>query len=209
MSSYQVDPQALKLAADGIDHAIEELRSLGIEEAALVGRGFGDISLTGLEIGHPQLQSVFEEFCDRWSWGVRALIQDGNEIARRLNLSAGLYAEQEEYVTGVAKELTNAALGNPNLTGEDLEKMSYREVLADNPFTQVRDADFSAESLAQSSLRSQAAVQATKADLLENPFLRGHAAAAGFGGELAEETAESKQRAEQLTRQAEQFGDRR
>ncbi|MFJ8041045.1 hypothetical protein ACIRBX_11130 [Kitasatospora sp. NPDC096147] len=209
MASYQVDPQALKLAADGIDHAIEELRSLGIEEAALVGRGFGDISLTGLEIGHPALQSVFEEFCDRWSWGVRALIQDGNEIARRLNLSAGLYAEQEEYVSGVAKELTNAALGNPNLTGEDLAKMSYGEVLADNPFTQVRDADFSAESFAQSSLRTEAAVQATKADLLENSFVRGNVAAAGFGAELAEETAESKDRAEQLTRQAEQFVDRR
>ncbi|WP_457033769.1 hypothetical protein [Kitasatospora sp. P5_F3] len=196
MTQYEVDPQALRLAADGIDHAIEE--------AALVGRGFGDLSLTGLEIGHPELQSVFEEFCDRWSWGVRALIQDGNEIARRLHLSAGIYHEQEEYVSGAAKELTNAALGNPNLTGDELEKMSWGQVLSDNPFTQVRDADFSAESFRQAQLHSASTMEATKADLLENRFLTGHAAALGLGDELAEESAEAKSRAEQLGQQAEQ-----
>lgn len=205
MTEYEVDPQALKLAADGIDHAIEELRTLGIEQSALVGRGFGDISLTGLEIGHPELQSVFEEFCDRWSWGVRALIHDGNEIARRLHLSAGIYHEQEEYVSGAAKELTNAALGNPNLTGEDLAKKSWGEVLSDNAFTQVRDADFSAESFQQSALHSASTMEATKADLLENPFVAGNAAFVGLGDELAEETSEAKARADQFGQQAEQL----
>jgi hypothetical protein len=36
---YQVDPEALKMAAKGINEAISELKGLGIAESGEVGRG--------------------------------------------------------------------------------------------------------------------------------------------------------------------------
>jgi len=124
--SYQVDPQALKPAADGINHSIEELKAIGIVENAEIGRGFDNLKLTGLQIGHPELQKVFDEFCERWAWGVRAMVQDGNQIAERLHLSAGLYHDQEEYVSGVAKDLYSAAMGRRRLQPAGLRRAHPR-----------------------------------------------------------------------------------
>jgi hypothetical protein len=56
--------------------------------------------------------SAFGSFCDRWSWGVRALVQDGNQFAERLGLSAGLYNDVENQVTGAIKELVVAGVGD-------------------------------------------------------------------------------------------------
>jgi hypothetical protein len=110
---YQVDPEALKLAAEGINGAISELKSLGIEESGEVGRGFSNVELTGMQLGNAGLRGDFDAFCERWSWGVRTLVQDGNEIAKRLGLSAGIYYDQEQYTEGTLKDVVNAATGNP------------------------------------------------------------------------------------------------
>ncbi|GAA2741371.1 hypothetical protein [Kitasatospora cinereorecta] len=173
MAQYQVDPQALKAAADGINHSIEELKSIGIVETAEVGRGFDNLKMTNLEIGSPDLQSVFDEFCERWAWGVRAMIQDGNQFAERLHLSAGLYHDQEEYVSGVAKDLYSAAMGNPNLSQEDVEKRSWDQTLKDNPISQVAHADYSAKSFEAAAVHSDAAWKNTEADLLDSRMALG------------------------------------
>lgn len=174
MTEYQVDPQALKLAADGINHSIDELKSIGIVETAEVGRGFENLKLTGMEIGHPDLQGILDEFCERWGWGVRAMIQDGNQFAERLNLSAGLYHDQEQYVSGVAKDVYSAAMGNPNLTQEEVEGRSWGDTLKDNAVTQFANADYSARSFEAAALHSDATWKNTGADLLESRIALGH-----------------------------------
>jgi len=55
-----------------------------------------------LQAGDGGVQQAFGGFCERWSWGVRSLVQDGNQVAARLGITAGVYADTEDYLTGVA-----------------------------------------------------------------------------------------------------------
>ncbi|MFJ3794082.1 hypothetical protein [Kitasatospora sp. NPDC090091] len=142
-TGFGVDPQALKLAEEGINGAIEELQKLGIAGFAESGRGFSELELTGMEAGDPDLGAVFTEFCERWSWGVRKLVQEGTEIAGKLGLSAGFYHEQEKYADGLLKDVVAAGMGNPHQTEEQIEGKSWDQVWGDNAYTQITNPDFS------------------------------------------------------------------
>src|ERR1700677_2937243 len=96
---YAVARTALAEAAQGLNDVISDLSGLGIDETGEVGRGFSDLALSGLQVGDSDLASAFGDFCDRWSWGVRTLVQDGNQFAQRLGLSAGLYSDVENQLT--------------------------------------------------------------------------------------------------------------
>ncbi|MFB7665845.1 hypothetical protein ACFC1R_18140 [Kitasatospora sp. NPDC056138] len=204
---YKVDPEALKQTAAGINDAIGELKSIGIVEGAEVGRGFTNLELTGMQIGHPELKSVFDEFCERWSWGVRGLVQTGTDIAEKLHLSAGLYHDQEQYVSGVVKDVVNAAMGNPNLTREQVEGQSWGKTVSDNPFTQVRDADYSAKSYQDAAVHTAATWKNEEADLLANPHLEVAASLTGNLDGLMTEQAKAKAAAKNLDQQYAQLTD--
>ena len=113
---FSVDRRALAETARGIKASIGALKGLGLDETAEVGRGFSGLSLSGLQAGHADLAGAFGGFCDRWSWGVRSLVQDGDQFAARLGLSAGVYADTEQYLTSVAKQATVAVAGDPHLS---------------------------------------------------------------------------------------------
>jgi hypothetical protein len=113
---FTVDRAALRATAQGISDTIGALGQLGFSEEAGVGRGFSGLALSGLQVGDAGLQGAFSGFCDRWSWGVRSLVQDGNEIAARLGLNAGVYADAEQYVVGTLKDVTDAAMGDPHVS---------------------------------------------------------------------------------------------
>ncbi|MGW2600697.1 hypothetical protein [Streptomyces klenkii] len=140
------DAAALGNIAKGINEAIGELKSLGTPGEAAVGRGFDELALSGVELGHEGLAAAFKTFCNRWDWGVRALVQDGSQFAERVGLAAGYYHEQDVYIRDSFKVGVNAAMGNPHLLEEDVEKKSMREILADNPINDFRNPDYSAES---------------------------------------------------------------
>ncbi|MGW5604880.1 hypothetical protein ACWEWI_02010 [Streptomyces sp. NPDC003753] len=144
---YRVDPEALDRITRGINQAMDELKELGFDIEANLGRGFDDLELTGLEVGDGSLRQVFADFCERWGWGVRSLMQDANEFAGRLNLSAGLYHEQEQYVSNTLKTVWTAAAGNPYLSEEQAGQRSWSDTLKDNPLSHATDADYSAESV--------------------------------------------------------------
>ncbi|WP_328438785.1 hypothetical protein OHA71_19750 [Streptomyces sp. NBC_00444] len=154
---YRVDPEALARITRGINQAMDELKELGFDIEANLGRGFEELELAGLEVGDANLRQVFADFCERWGWGVRSLMQDANEFAGRLNLSAGIYHEQEEYVSGTLKTAWTAAAGNPYLTAEEAGQRSWSDTLKDNTVSHVAGADYSAESFAAG---GQAAQQA-------------------------------------------------
>ncbi|MFC9327602.1 hypothetical protein [Kitasatospora sp. NPDC057015] len=172
MSDFQVDPEALKLTAKGINDAIGELKAIGMVQGAVVGRGFDDLELTGVQIGSPGCKSAFDEFCERWAVMVRGLVQQGNEIAEKLDLSAGIYHEHEQYVSGALKDVVSAGMGNPDLTQDQVEGRSWSQTWADNPYTQVTNADYSAKSFEESAKHSAATWEGVEADYLEsNPML--------------------------------------
>ncbi|MCX4747431.1 hypothetical protein OG455_18210 [Kitasatospora sp. NBC_01287] len=171
--SYEVNPDALKATAKGINDAIAELRTLGIDESAEGGRGFSEIALTGMQVGNPGLQSALDDFCERWSWGVRTLVHDGNEIAQRLGLSAGMYYDQEQYASGMLKDVVSAAMGDPDLTQDQVESRSWGQTWSDNEYAQVRDADYSAGSFEKAAANSRAAWSAEGKDIKNSAPLPG------------------------------------
>lgn len=143
---YQVDPEALERITRGINQAIGELQELGFDIEASQGRGFDDLELAGLEVGDSALRGVFADFCERWGWGVYSLVRDANEFAGRLDLSAGLYHEQEQYASNTLKRVWTATAGDPGLTPEEVNERSWSQTLEDNPVSHVMNADFSEES---------------------------------------------------------------
>jgi len=124
---FAVDRAALAETAQGINAAINDLKPLGIEETAGVGRGFSGLALSGLQVGDGGLASAFGNFCDRWSWGVRALVQDGNQFAQRLGLSAGAYNMVEQQLTGAAKDALDAVAGDPHMTDQQAAAASWTQ----------------------------------------------------------------------------------
>jgi hypothetical protein len=124
---FSVDRAALNDTAQGINDSIAALKDLGLDETAEVGRGFSGVSLSGLQAGDADLAAAFGGFCDRWSWGVRSLVQDGDQFAQRLGLTAGIYAGTEQYLTGVAKNVTVAVAGDPHLSDGQAAQASWSQ----------------------------------------------------------------------------------
>ena len=161
---YGLDPAALRETADGINEAITELKALGFAEGAEAGRGFSELELSGLEVGHAGLQGAFEQFCERWEWGVRTLVQDGNQIASRLGLAAGRYHDMEQYAVGLLKDVAVDVAGNPHLSDEQVEGQSVQQLIAgERP-------DYSAESWDKAGQQMAAQWKAEGRDLSEGPL---------------------------------------
>ncbi|MFD4368686.1 hypothetical protein [Rhodococcus sp. NPDC058521] len=145
-----VDPQVLIHAAQGITAVIDSLAELGIGETAAAGRGFSLLALSPLEAGKQDVQTSLEEFAERWSWGVRNLVQAGNSIAETLDLAAGRYHIMEQENSDAVKTVWTHLAGNPHLSSEEIADRTWGETLADNPVNHVVNADYSPESFAES-----------------------------------------------------------
>lgn len=130
---FTVDRAALRETAQGINDTIGALKGLGFDEEAEVGRGFSGLTLSGLQVGYAGLQSAFAGFCDRWSWGVRTLVQDGSQIAQRLGLCAGMYADAEQSVIASVKDLVDAGMGDPHLSDSQVAQGSWAQAAGAAP----------------------------------------------------------------------------
>ncbi|MEV5202987.1 hypothetical protein [Streptomyces sp. NPDC053720] len=130
----EVPPDALALIAQGIDKAHGELKDLGLIGEAATGRGFSDLALSGLELGHEGLAAEFETFCERWEWGVRGLMAWGNRFAAGVGLSAGSFHEQDQYIKDTFKIAVNAVNGNPHLSEDEVKEKSWDEIRSQSPY---------------------------------------------------------------------------
>ena len=153
-----VDPDTLKKAATGINGVIYGISSgmMGSYQGQL-GRGFGDLAMTGLEASHPDVQSGFANFTNRWEWGTRALITVASDIGAALDLGAGRYELQEKYFNDAAKDMVNDLAGDPSLQKESVrdadgnivvrgtDDMSWGDMV-DYNVNRLANPDWSAES---------------------------------------------------------------
>ncbi|MFF9178814.1 hypothetical protein [Streptomyces sp. NPDC014793] len=131
--------------AKGITLTLAELKELGIDSLAGVGRGFSNLELSGIQLGHEDLTDRFKTFCERWEWGVRGLVAEGNEFAQDVGLSAGTLHETDQYIGGAMKIAYNAGVGNPYASEDDVTKMSWDE-LRRSSVDAVADPDYSGKS---------------------------------------------------------------
>ncbi|MEV3853720.1 hypothetical protein AB0J38_05255 [Streptomyces sp. NPDC050095] len=135
--------QGLDLVTKGLTEALGELKELGMFGEAGAGRGFGDVALSGLELGHEGVTEKFESFCERWEWGVRSLINEGNKFAQGVGLSAGTYYENDKYVEGALKVGANSLIGNPYATEDEVTRQGWGDIATSGV---LGGADYSKES---------------------------------------------------------------
>ncbi|MEU3470783.1 hypothetical protein ABZ716_23060 [Streptomyces sp. NPDC006687] len=165
-----VSKRALGQIAQGITDALAELRELGSVGMAGMGDGFTELKLTSLQSGHDGLTATLDTFCERWAWGVRSLVQEANTFAYNVGLSAGLVYERDQYVEGGFKVLANAVLGgSPYASEQDVTGRDWDQILATNPYTNLRDADYSAASVVESAQKTDAAWKQTWEDIAPRP----------------------------------------
>ncbi|MEV5613642.1 hypothetical protein [Streptomyces sp. NPDC052225] len=142
-SGKDLKAEGLALITKGLTEALGELKELGMVGEAGAGRGFGDIALSGLESGVENVTASFGSFCERWEWGVRSLINEGNAFAEGVGLSAGTYYETDQYVEGALKVGANSLIGNPYATEDEVTQQGWRDIATSGA---LGGADYSKES---------------------------------------------------------------
>ena len=130
----------------GVGATIDELGELGGATGSVMGKGFSELAMTGMEAGHHGLSADFEDFCERWEWGVRALVSDASAIANLLGLAAGTQWEHDQYVAGSLKVGVNALMGgDPHAGEEEIARQDWGDVFTPD----YLNPDWSAESFDQ------------------------------------------------------------
>ncbi|HEX4724172.1 MAG TPA: hypothetical protein VH333_16770 [Pseudonocardiaceae bacterium] len=160
---YDVSPDLLREASSGINETLAELKTLGITEAADEGRGFGSLALTGMQLGNEDLTTAFGSFTDKWSWGVRTMVKEGDQIAQLLGLTAGTYHDAEQYAIGVLKDAVNAVAGDPH-AGEQVENQAFGQILGANK------PDYSAASWNKTAQNASTTWAGVGRDVAEGPM---------------------------------------
>lgn len=138
----KVDKASVQRITNGLRAAMAELKEVGSGTGSLLGKGVSGMSMTGMEAGHHGLSVDFEDYCERWEWGVRALVQDANTIAAKLGLAAGLIWEEDQYLQGTFKVAVNSLVGNPHASEDEVVKQSWGEMFDPSRMT----PDYSPES---------------------------------------------------------------
>lgn len=145
-ADLHIDPDSVRRITTGLNEAIGELGEVGDATGSVLGKGFSQLAMTGMEAGHHGLSVDFEDYCERWEWGVRALVQDANAIAAKLGLAAGLVWEEDRYVeTSLKYGLNAVAGGNPYASEDEIGKQSWGDVAKPDWL----DPDYSAKSFEQ------------------------------------------------------------
>ncbi|MFM9612183.1 hypothetical protein [Streptomyces niveiscabiei] len=139
----QLGREAVAKFTQGVGATIDALGDLGGPTGSVLGKGFSELSMTGMEAGHHGLSVDFEDFCERWEWGVRALVSDASALANRLGLAAGTQWENDQYVAGSLKVGVNSLMGgNPHATEEEIARQNWGDVFTPD----YLNPDWSAES---------------------------------------------------------------
>jgi hypothetical protein len=101
IAGLPADPVARRETARGRDNTIGVLKGLSFDEEANTGRGFSRLALPGLRAGQGGFRQGRGAFRDRWPCGVRSLAHAGNQFAFRLEITAVVYADTEDYLTRI------------------------------------------------------------------------------------------------------------
>lgn len=145
-ADLHLDKASVAKFTKGVGTTIDELGDLGGATGSVMGKGFSELSMTGMEAGHHGLSVDFEDLCERWEWGVRALVRDASQLANRLGLAAGTQWEHDQYIAGTLKVGANSLMGgNPHASEDEIAQQSWGDIFTPD----YLDPDYSAESFQQ------------------------------------------------------------
>lgn len=107
---YAFDPEAVKKVERGLKAAVEELEATGwFSVSSQQGYGFEQMAMSGMDLSSASMAEAFEGFCEAWGAVVVQQMRVANTLAQGLNLSAGMYHEQEQYVNDSLKSAVVSA----------------------------------------------------------------------------------------------------
>jgi hypothetical protein len=162
----------LALIADGIDKALAELGGLGFTANvgwSGMGRGFDDLEMDGMTIGDESVGAAFHTFCERWQWGVRALVDEGNAFAAAVGLSAGTMYQTDQLVKNSFKVGLNSLEGNPYASEQQIESQSWKQLAT----PAWLHPDYSEQSFRDSAHASEQVVKGMARDVATSQTLPG------------------------------------
>jgi hypothetical protein len=110
---YVVSPAALAATAAGIEAVLSGLRSLGPLGMAEEGRGVAALAGSPGGVGHAGLSTAFVAFCNRWEWGVRAAVRDGEDMADGLRAAGVSYGRADSLGEGLLARVALDIVGDP------------------------------------------------------------------------------------------------
>ena len=144
MSGFSVDPADLTSAARSIQAVIGELSSLGIDALAggQQGRGFDQLSLTGMQLGSGSLRDALDGYCTRWQWALRALVQHAQAIARALDLAAGTSLAVDRHVKDAWKVLAASTFADPRAGEREVRESSWADLASGASSPEYRPDSF-------------------------------------------------------------------
>jgi hypothetical protein len=99
-AGFEVDLHALVEAAEGVNGTMADLQNNKVSDIGGSAADYGDGDLAG----------TVSDFCARWEIGVQHLVNDAEQVANRLYLSAAAYAKAERAniasLTGILQSRT-------------------------------------------------------------------------------------------------------
>ncbi|WSQ11533.1 hypothetical protein OG604_29425 [Streptomyces sp. NBC_01231] len=167
-----IQAAGLDAIAKGINLTLGELKELGTDSFAGQGRGFSELELSGLDLGHEGLKSAFTSFCERWEWGVRALVNEGNVFADNVGLAAGTLYETDQYVEGFLKIGANSLGGNPYASEDEVSQMGWGEI-AGSGLDSMKNPDYSRESFEEAWANSKQGWMDASRDVMTSQGMSG------------------------------------
>lgn len=125
MNGFGVDLGAMGQAIKGINDTVAALKEIAPDGGHLMATttSFGFLCPSESECGDPVLAEAFDEFFERWRWGLRHLVKEGTEMASALTDTKSVYEEAEDK----AKQAFQFILGNPS-SQADPTKQSWEEL---------------------------------------------------------------------------------
>jgi hypothetical protein len=116
---YVVSPSALDVTAAGIEAVLGGLRSLGPLGGAEEGRGISTLAGLPGDLGHAGLNTAFVAFCNRWEWGVRAAVRNGEEMADGLRAAGASYGHADSMGEDLLARVVLDIVGDPGASTTD------------------------------------------------------------------------------------------
>lgn len=131
MTGFGVDLGAMGQAIKGINDTVAALKEIAPDGGHLMATttSFGFLCPDESECGDEVLAEAFEEFFERWRWGLRHLVQEGTEMVSALTDTKSVYEEAEDK----AKQAFQFIFGDPG-SQADPTKQSWEELT--KPYTQ-------------------------------------------------------------------------
>ncbi|MET8760503.1 hypothetical protein [Lentzea sp. NPDC004782] len=125
MTGFGVDLGAMAQAIKGINDTVAALKEIAPDGGHLVSTTatFGIICPDEDECGDEVLADAFEEFFERWRWGLRHLVKEGTAMASALTDTKTVYEKADEK----AKQAFQLLMGNPH-AHDDASQKSWEEL---------------------------------------------------------------------------------